>query len=245
MLLDKELLLARDKNLTERNTIMSNAKSYTVRAVGIVKKFNDETVLKNISLDVAHGEFVSIMGESGSGKSTLLSILAGFLTPDEGSVCWNDLNIADYKADDLAKLRCTEVGYVFQSYKLIPTLNVKDNLLLPTALGKRLSAQSLEYAMDLSRELKIDGMLNKYPGELSGGQCQRVAIVRALAYRPSLVILDEPTGALDSAMEARVMELLSRINREQGITVIQVTHSVRVAQYGSRIIILQDGVIKS
>ena len=219
-------------------------KSYAIKATNIKKKFNDEAVLKGVSLDIAPGEFVSIMGESGSGKSTLLSILAGFLSPDGGSVFWNGKDISDFSEKELTEIRCTQVGFVFQSYKLIPTLNIRDNLLLPTVLGKKLNAESLEYAMSLAEELKIASMLNKFPGELSGGQCQRVAIVRALAYKPSLVILDEPTGALDSVMEGYVMRLLSRINREMGVTVIQVTHSENVARYGSRIINLRDGDIK-
>lgn len=216
---------------------------YAIKVENVEKKFNDEKVLRGISLDVAPGEFVSIMGESGSGKSTLLSIIAGFLPADGGRVFWNGKDISEIPERELAGARCTDVGFVFQSYKLIPTLNVRDNLLLPTTLGGRLSPESLEYAMELSRELGIDGMLSKYPSELSGGQCQRVAIIRALVYKPSLLILDEPTGALDSAMEKRVMELISRINGERGTTVVQVTHSERVARYGSRIINLSDGVI--
>lgn len=218
-------------------------KGYAIKAENIEKKFNDERVLKGITLDVLPGEFVSIMGESGSGKSTLLSIIGGFLAADGGRVLWNGRDISELSERELARARCTDVGFVFQSYKLIPTLNVKDNLLLPTTLGGKLSPEGVEYAMELCRELGIDGMLSKYPSELSGGQCQRVAIIRALAYKPSLLILDEPTGALDSAMEKRVMELISRINEESGTTVVQVTHSERVARYGGRIINLSDGVI--
>ena len=215
-----------------------------ISAQGIRKSFNGEAVLKGLSLNVSKGEFVSIMGESGSGKSTFLSILAGFLTPDKGHVRWNGKDISTYSDNELAKIRCSEVGFVFQAYKLISTLNAKDNMLFTTVIGKKLSKESYEYAMSLAKELGVDSILDKYPSELSGGQCQRVAIVRALAYKPSLVILDEPTGALDSVMEAKVMNLLKRINQEQKTTIIQVTHSERVAGYGEKTIILKDGEIE-
>ena len=214
-----------------------------IKATGIEKSYNDEKVLKGISLEVKDGEFVSIMGESGSGKSTLLSILGGFLMPDCGQVFWQGEDISTFGENRLADVRCTDVGFVFQSFRLIPTLNVKDNMLLPATLGKKASKETCDYVEELVQELKLDGLLKKYPTQLSGGQCQRVAIVRALVYKPKLVILDEPTGALDSVMEERVMELLSRINRVHGTTIIQVTHSKKVAEYGNRIIYLKDGEI--
>ena len=122
-------------------------------------------------------------------------------------------------------------------------MNVIDNILLPAVLNKSLDDESKEYVNELCRELEIDTMLKKYPEELSGGQCQRVAIVRALAHKPRVLILDEPTGALDSAMEKKVMELFKKVNSELGTTVIQVTHSERVASYGKRIIRINDGEI--
>lgn len=209
----------------------------------IEKSYNGEKILKKINLSIEDGEFVSIMGESGSGKSTLLSILGGFLTPDGGEVLWNGEDISTFTENRLSELRSTEIGFVFQFFKLIPTLNVTDNMLLPATLGKKVNADTFNYLDELSRELKLDGLLSKFPEQLSGGQRQRVAIVRALLYSPSIIILDEPTGALDSAMEQRVMELLKRINYEKKTTVILVTHSTRVAEYASRIINLRDGDI--
>lgn len=214
-----------------------------IKAIDIEKSYNDEQVLKGISLEIKDGEFVSIMGESGSGKSTLLSILGGFLSPDNGQVFWRGEDISSFTENRLADVRCTDVGFVFQSFRLIPTLNVKDNMLLPSTLGKKASKETWQYIEELVQALKLDGLLKKYPAQLSGGQCQRVAIVRALAYKPKLVILDEPTGALDSVMEERVMNLLSIINRVHGTTIIQVTHSKKVAEYGNRIIYLKDGEI--
>lgn len=214
-----------------------------IKAIDVEKSYNDEKVLKGITLSISAGEFVSIMGESGSGKSTLLSILGGFLPLDAGRVFWKGQDISALNETQLSEIRCSEIGFVFQFFQLIPTLTVKDNLFLPATLGKKMSKETVEYVDGLVKELKLDGLLNKYPSQLSGGQCQRVAIVRALAYKPSLIILDEPTGALDSVMEEKVMQLLLRVNQEFGTTVVQVTHSKKVAEYGSRIIYLKDGEI--
>ena len=214
-----------------------------IKIENIEKSYNGERVLKGVSLAIRDGEFVSVMGESGSGKSTLLSILGGFLAPDGGRVVWDGKEIGTLSEKELSALRCDKMGFVFQSYQLIPTLNVNDNLLLPTVLGKKLSEQTKKYVWELIEELEIAPLLKKFPNQLSGGQCQRVAIIRALAYSPSVLILDEPTGALDSRMEKKVMDLLSRINREKKTTVIQVTHSMNVASYGRRIIRLADGEI--
>lgn len=214
-----------------------------IKAVNIEKSYNNEKVLKGISLEIKNGEFVSIMGESGSGKSTLLSIIGGFLPADSGKVFYDGDDISKLSESKMSDIRCTQVGFVFQSFKLIPTLDVKDNLLLPTILGKKANKETYEYLSELIKEVGISHLLSKYPDQLSGGQCQRVAIVRALLYRPSTVILDEPTGALDSAMEERVMRLLSKTNKEYGTTIIQVTHSKRVAEYGNRIIYIKDGKI--
>lgn len=209
----------------------------------VEKSYNGERVLNSVSLDIADGEFVSIMGESGSGKSTLLSILGGFLPSDGGQVLWNGEDISTFDDRRMASERCHNLGFVFQSFNLIPTLSVRDNILLVPSLGGTLSPDMVDYMNELSRELEIDRLMDKYPDKLSGGQRQRVAIIRALVYKPSTVILDEPTGALDSRMEGRVMTLLSRINKELGTTVIQVTHSRRVAECAERIITIEDGRI--
>ncbi len=210
----------------------------------IEKSFNGEAVLKGIDLEICDGEFVSIMGKSGSGKSTLISIIGGFLKPDSGVVELDGHNLHALREKELSQLRCTSLGFVFQAFKLIPTLNVIDNIMLPLTLSRMASEEAYSYALSIARELGIDTMLKKFPNQLSGGQCQRVAIARALSYKPKIIILDEPTGALDTAMEKTVMELLAKINREQKTTVIQVTHSERVAAYGTRIIRIKDGIIE-
>ena len=208
----------------------------------IVKSYHGELVLKGVGLRIENGEFLSIMGESGSGKSTLLSILGGFLTPDEGEVFWEGRSLATLPEKELMHLRCSRMGFVFQFFRLIPTLSVKDNMLLPATLGGSVDANTYAYLDELVERLQLSALLQKYPDELSGGQRQRVAIVRALLYRPDIVILDEPTGALDSGMEKRVMDLLCEINA-QGTTIVQVTHSPAVAAYGKRLIHLSDGEI--
>ena len=210
----------------------------------IEKSYGGELVLKGVSLKIEKGEFVSIMGESGSGKSTLLGIIGGFLDADRGEVSILGKKHSGLTENEKASLRCTELGFVFQSFKLIPTLTVKDNLLLCATLGGHINEATLSYCDFLVETLKLGGVTNKYPDELSGGQCQRVAIARALVYKPSLIILDEPTGALDSENERIVMELLSGVNKELGTTLVQVTHSRRVADYGSRVITLSDGKIQ-
>ncbi len=214
-----------------------------IEVKNIKKSYGNESVLKGVSLKIEDGDFVSVMGKSGSGKSTLLNILAGFISQDEGEVLWDSEDISSFSSKKIAELRSSRVGFVFQSFRLIPTLNVKDNLLLTANLGKKPISEVEPYAMELAELLGLSEMLFKYPDELSGGQCQRAAIIRALVYRPSVVILDEPTGALDSVMEKTVMELLSKINKECGTSIIQVTHSRRVAEYANRIIMLKDGEI--
>ena len=214
-----------------------------IQATNIEKSYNGERVLFGVSLNIADGEFVSIMGESGSGKSTLLSILGGFLAADAGEVLLDGESVLQMSERRLAEIRCSTLGFVFQGYKLIPTLTARDNLLLPAVLGGKSEDELREYLQRLADALGISALLEKFPDQLSGGQCQRVAIARALLYKPKTLILDEPTGALDSAMEKRVMELLREVNQELGTTVVQVTHSKTVAEYGNRIVYLKDGKI--
>ncbi len=212
-----------------------------IQVKNITKGYNGEEVLHGVSLTIEDGEFVSIMGESGSGKSTLLSIIGGFLSADSGEVLFGDESVSAMSEKTLAKLRCTRLGFVFQGYKLIPTLTVKDNIMLPALLGGGADSELAPYLAEITDQLGISHILEKFPDELSGGQCQRVAISRALLYKPEIILLDEPTAALDSEMEAKVMAFLVKMNKELGTTVLQVTHSKTVSEYGSRVIYLKDG----
>jgi len=198
-------------------------------------------VLKNINLIIEEGEFVSIMGPSGSGKSTLLYLLGGLDKPSSGSIKVNGKELAVMKDKEESIMRRRELGFVFQFYNLIPNLNVEENILLPILLdGKAMK----EHQGDLDEILEIVGLSDRRehtPRELSGGQQQRVAIARALINKPEVILADEPIGNLDSKTGMEIMELFKRINQEQNKTIVQVTHSERSAEYGTRIIRLKDG----
>ena len=200
-------------------------------------------VLKNISLTVEEGDFVSIMGPSGSGKSTLLYLLGGLDQPTEGSVSINGRDLSTLKDKELSRMRNEEIGFVFQFYNLVPNLNVVDNISLPLMLaGKKIS----DYKDKINECLELIGMQDKRkltPRELSGGQQQRVAIARALVFDPDILFLDEPIGNLDSKSGTKIMELFRRINWKYNKTIVQVTHSEEAAHYGSRLVRIVDGEI--
>lgn len=213
----------------------------------IVKDFRlgDTTtkVLKDISLQVMSGEFVSIMGPSGSGKSTLLYILGGLDAPTSGHVLLNGTDISRFGDEKMSRIRRQKIGFVFQFYNLIPNLNVEENIMLPLLLdGKKMD----NYKKQLDRILEIVGLSHRRkhtPRELSGGQQQRVAIARALIGNPEILFADEPTGNLDSKTGAEIMNLLREINQRTGQTIIMVTHSPEAARSSSRVITIQDGVM--
>ena len=207
------------------------------------KRFQRQDVLTNVSLTVEKGEFLSIMGESGSGKSTFLNILAGNLLPDSGRVLLNGAEITAMNERALSKLRRTELGFVYQSLNLLPTLNGLDNILLPLCLDRQDLRSGSRRARELAEELRVSHLLEEMPSTMSGGERQRIAIARAMIHNPSVLMLDEPTGSLDSHSTRDVMELLQRLNLQHGVTVIQVTHSAATAAYGSRTVILHDGQV--
>ncbi|SDY20786.1 putative ABC transport system ATP-binding protein [Ruminococcaceae bacterium YAD3003] len=202
---------------------------------------NINQVLNGASMSVEQGEFVSLMGASGSGKSTLLYLIGGLDRRFDGniSVCGQDIGSLKDKA--LSDLRLKNMGFVFQFYNLVMNLNVQDNILLPQTMnGKKKS--ELKGALD--EILEITGLTAKrkaMPNTLSGGQQQRVAIARAVLGNPSIILADEPTGNLDSASTEEIMELFRKLNQEKGMTILQVTHSEACAEYGTRIIRLEDG----
>lgn len=213
-------------------------------ANNVTKSFdNRENVLSGVSLKVYKGDFISILGASGSGKSTLISILGGMDVPTEGEVIFEDKNLALLKEKDLAKLRRTKSGFVFQFFNLAPYLTVKENILLPLILDGKSPKKYEQKLNELVDYLKIKDLLNAMPTKLSGGEQQRVAIARALIYEPRIIFLDEPTGNLDSKNSTEIMNLLKKINQELNTTILQVTHSEENASYGNRIIRINDGLI--
>ena len=210
-------------------------------ATDLYKSYGKQEILHGVSLQLARGEFVSIMGESGSGKSTLLNILAGNLAPDRGSVMLDGVQVSALSERELAKFRRTSLGFVYQSLNLVPTLQARDNILLPIYLDRGDVRAAEKRMLELVDFLRVGDQLDSYPEEMSGGQRQRVAIARALLHDPKILMLDEPTGRLDSSSTAQVMELLVDINRRLGVSVIQVTHSAAAAAYGGRVVELCDG----
>lgn len=212
-------------------------------AKDIYKSYKNQQVLKGVSLEVPAGEFVSIMGESGSGKSTLLSILAGNLPLDSGSVILDGEEISTMSEKKLARLRRTKLGFVYQSLNLVNTLNGEDNILLPLYLGGENISLGKKRMRELVQRLEISHLIKKMPTDMSGGERQRVAIARAMIHTPKILMLDEPTGSLDSRTTKEVLNLLTELKRETGVTVIQVTHSEEAALMTDRIIKICDGRI--
>lgn len=224
-----------------------NYNHIAIEGKNIVKEYRMGDVvtraLKDVSLQIAQGEFVSIMGPSGSGKSTLLYILGGLDIPTRGSVLMDGQDISKWNDDRKSVMRRRNIGFVFQFYNLIPNLNVEENILLPVLLdGKNMK----DYKKQLNEILEIVGLADRRkhtPRELSGGQQQRVAIARALINSPEIIFADEPTGNLDSRTGTDIMKLLQEINRESNRTIIMVTHSPDAAKYSSRTINVRDGII--
>ncbi len=211
-------------------------KSYQLGAVSVA-------VLQEINLTIQSGEFVSIMGPSGSGKSTLLYLLGGLDKPTAGQIFVKGKELSAMTDQEESLLRRREVGFVFQFYNLVPNLNVEDNIMLPILLdGKRLATERSKLDQILE-EVGLTDRRHHTPRELSGGQQQRVAIARALVNQPDIILADEPIGNLDSKTGKEIMELLKRINRDRGKTILQVTHSQEAAAYGDRTILVRDGKV--
>ncbi len=214
-----------------------------LRAENIIKEFGAQRVLNDVSLEINRGDFVSIVGSSGSGKSTLLTILGGIDKPTSGKVYLGGREISSASEKELAILRRTEIGFVFQFFNLAPYLTAEENVLLPIMLSGRVTEAHREKAAELMEYLGIADSKGKLPSAMSGGEQQRVAIARGLIFDPSVILLDEPTGNLDSASSLEIMKLLKRINTEMGATIVQVTHSDYNAGFGNVIITIKDGAV--
>ena len=225
-----------------------NADNIVISARNIHKTFGKgetaQVVLDGAALDIERGSFVSLMGESGSGKSTLLYLIGGLDRDFTGEIFVAGQDISKLNDGRLSKLRCEKMGFVFQFYNLAANLNVEDNILLPLEMsGKNIS----DYREKYEEILEITGLKSKvrsYPSQLSGGQQQRVAIARAVLGEPEIILADEPTGNLDAASGAEVMQLFRTLNQQKGITILQVTHSAECASYSNRIVTLKNRVIE-
>jgi putative ABC transport system ATP-binding protein len=219
--------------------------STIIEARDVVKSFGQTAALRGASIAVRAGEIVAVMGPSGSGKSTLLHCLAGILPPDEGEVWFAGQRLDTLNETQRSELRRDRFGFVFQSGQLVPELTAEENVALPLLLGGTRRAAALAEARAWFGRLGLDGLGNRRSGELSGGQAQRVALARGMVTKPQVLFADEPTGSLDSASGEMVMSLMTRAAREQGTTVILVTHDARVAAYARREVIVRDGTVRS
>ena len=203
-------------------------------------------ILKGIDFSIPRGQFAAIMGSSGSGKSTLLGLLAGLDTPSSGGVTVNGTAISYMAEDKLAQVRGRTIGFVFQSYQLIPTLTALENVLLPYELNADAAqSEGLARARQLLASVGLGDRMDHYPVQLSGGEQQRVALARAFVLRPPIVMADEPTGNLDTVNGAAVLELLLNLNKSEGTTLVLVTHDPVLATYADRKIVLRDGLVIS
>ena len=210
-----------------------------ITAKNIKKKYNDQEVLRGIDLKIDKNEFVVILGASGSGKSTLLNILSGLEKSDSGEVVYDNESISDYSEKQLTKFRKDKIGFVFQQYYLLNNLTVEQNV----KVGANL-ANNKEY-IDIIKELGLEDKLSKYPNELSGGEQQRVSIARALAKKPTVLFLDEPTGALDEEIGRKILEYLLKLKDKSHFTMIMVTHNENIAELANKIIHVGSGRVTS
>ena len=215
----------------------------------LVKIYDQNTVpvyaLNGLHLHIERGEFTAIKGPSGSGKTTLLNMLGGLDVPDTGQVVINGTNVTGLKGSALIDFRLHNIGFVFQSYNLIPVLTTKENVEFIMLLQKRPAKQREERVAELLKQVGLADKANKRPGELSGGQQQRVAVARALAAKPQFILADEPTANLDSVSASNLLDMMTTLNREENMTFVFSTHDQRVIDRARRVVTLEDGRIVS
>jgi putative ABC transport system ATP-binding protein len=221
----------------------SHSPGCLIEARDVVKSFGQTPALRGASVSVAVGEIIAIMGPSGSGKSTLLHCLAGIFKPDSGQVWFDGTRLDELSETKRTELRRTAFGFVFQFGQLVPELSTADNIALPLLLNRVRRKTAYQIAQSWLVRLGLAELGARRTGELSGGQAQRVALARALAPQPKVIFADEPTGSLDSLTSENVMDLLVGIAREEGTTVVLVTHDARVAAYADREAIVRDGKV--
>ncbi len=197
--------------------------------------------LKGVTLDIQVGEYISIMGPSGSGKTTLFNMIGGLDKPTDGIVYIDEVELAQLDAYELAWLRCRKIGYIFQTFNLIPVMSALENVTLPMTFAGMTTDESRDKGMELLGKVGLAERYNHKPSELSGGQQQRVAIARAMANSPSIVLADEPTGNLDLSTGKEIIRLLGEMNREQNVTIITATHDIKMLSASDRIVWIRDG----
>ena len=216
-----------------------------LRGAGLSKRYGDLEVVKGVSLTIDNGEFVCLTGKSGSGKTTLLSILSGLERPTSGHVKLDGKDITGATEDELAFFRRENVGFIFQSFNLIPTLSAWENVALPLFPMKMKGDERKRRATELLERMEMGHRMDHLPSALSGGEKQRVAIARALVTHPKVLFADEPTGNLDSATGDAIMEILNRLHTQEGVAILMVTHEVELARSADRLIRMHDGEVIS
>ncbi|HTY39147.1 MAG TPA: ABC transporter ATP-binding protein [Bacteroidota bacterium] len=220
---------------------MNNGTILTGKA--LTKKYGDLAVVKNVSISIDKGEFVCLVGKSGCGKTTLLSLLSGLERPTAGQVILNGKEITSATEDDLALFRRENVGFIFQSFNLIPTLSAWENVALPLFPVKTMNGEREKRALEILDKMEMGHRTEHLPSALSGGEKQRVAIARALINNPKVLFADEPTGNLDSATGDAIMEILNRLHTQEGVAILMVTHEVELAKTADRLIRMHDGEV--
>ena len=212
---------------------------------GLSKKYGSLEVVKGVSISIDSGEFVCLVGKSGCGKTTLLSLLSGLERPTKGDVVLNGKKINGASEDELALFRRQNVGFIFQSFNLIPTLSAWENVALPLFPIKMTAEERRRRATELLEQMELGHRMDHLPSALSGGEKQRVAIARALVNRPKIIFADEPTGNLDSATGDAIMDILNRLHSKEGVAILMVTHEVELAKTAERLVRMHDGEIIS
>jgi putative ABC transport system ATP-binding protein len=218
---------------------------YTVRTIDVKREYRMGTevvkALKGVTLSINRGEYISIMGPSGSGKSTLFNMIGGLDKPSEGKVYIDEVDIAQLDSYELAWMRCRKIGYIFQTFNLIPVMTALENVMLPMIFAGLNTADAQDKARDILTRVELGHRLKNKPSEMSGGQQQRVAIARAFANDPAIILADEPTGNLDLNTGTLIIKLLRDLNKEKGVTIISATHDHKMLAVSDRIIWIRDG----
>jgi len=228
-------------------TPLATLSEYTVRTIDVKRMYKmgtDEVhALKGVTISINRGEYISIMGPSGSGKSTLFNMIGGLDKPSEGKVYIDEVDIAQLDAYELAWMRCRKIGYIFQTFNLIPVMTALENVMLPMVFAGLNTSDAQDKAAEILKRVELGHRMMNKPSEMSGGQQQRVAIARAFANDPAIILADEPTGNLDLQTGKLIIELLRGLNKESGVTIISATHDHKMLAVSDRILWIRDGKV--
>jgi putative ABC transport system ATP-binding protein len=240
--------LHRSKNIQNENEHNYKNRVPVIEVINVKKSYilgdMEVPILQNINLKVFEGEFLAIMGPSGSGKSTLMNLIGFLDRPTEGTIMVRGLDINKLSDKEVARLRGLEIGFVFQTFNLIPRLTALENIELPTYANVRDGVDVRKRAKELLKQVGLEDRMHHKPGELSGGQSQRVAIARALINDPAILLADEPTGNLDSKTGCEILSMFTKLN-EEGRTIVMITHDPEIAKYADRVVLVKDGSIQN